>query len=106
MYLFFIQKRLPVTHKIMPPSETHPSFPFLLKYCTMYHGLKARRTPISWTTRLYIPMPAIRRNHKEMTGANVYPTLSVPKRWTEKRRNRIATEIQTTSAVPRTTTEA
>jgi len=78
LYLFFIQKRLPVTHKIMPPSETHPSFPFLLKYCTMYHGLKARRTPISWTTRLYIPMPAIRTNHTVMIGAKEYPTLSVP----------------------------
>jgi hypothetical protein len=44
-------------------------------------------------------MPAIRTNHTEMIGAKEYPTLSVPKRWTENSMNRIGTEIQTTCAV-------
>lgn len=99
---FQLQIRLPVTHKIISPSDTHPFFPFLMKYCTIYIGLKARRTPMSWTTRLYISMPAIRRNHTEMTSTKVYPTLSAPKCWTEKSMNKIAIEMRTTCAAQRT----
>uniref|UniRef100_A0A0E0P8M0 Uncharacterized protein n=1 Tax=Oryza rufipogon TaxID=4529 RepID=A0A0E0P8M0_ORYRU len=60
-----------MAQRTTPPRDTQPFLPFLLKYCTMYHGLKALRMVISWTTRLYSPMPAMRRNHTEMIGAKV-----------------------------------
>lgn len=37
-------------------------------------------------------------NHKQMAGANEYPTLSVPSRWTQKRMINIAMEISTTAS--------
>lgn len=38
------------------------------------------------------------RNHKQMAGANEYPTLSVPKRWTLKRMINMPIEMKTTAS--------
>ena len=43
-------------------------------------------------------MPLMNKNHTKMIGANEKPTLSVPNRWTEKSRIKIATETPTTAS--------
>ena len=85
-------------HKTQPPRADQACMLFFLKNKYIYAGLNARRTVISYVTKLYIPIAPRQKNHKASAGANVIPTLLVPNCCMLNNNTRIMTETRTTAS--------